>query len=115
MAAAKKKEAVSKKNAVLLASTEAPDLAPAGDSGLRTYRALSDCRVGHLRREGEVFTWDPFAECPDYLEEVDGDDEQDDARHENDGDAAQGATLEDLGLGPAQPAEEVTSGDVIKP
>lgn len=80
----------------------------------RTYRALSDCRVGHLRREGEVFSCSAFAECPDYLEEVDGDTyEQDDDQPENTGSAAQGATLADLGLGPAQSVGDVTSADMI--
>ena len=103
-----------KKKAAPAVAAPQPKTDPAEDSGWRTYRALSDCRVGHLRREGEIFNWPAFAECPDHLEEVDGDEhEQDDARHEGGGGAAQGATLEDLGFGPAKPAAEVTSGDMI--
>ena len=93
--------------------------APAEDSGLRTYRALADCRVGHLRREGEVFNYPAFAECPDHLEEVEdggeGPVDAEGAAAEEESGAAQGATLDDLGLGPAKSAEDVTSGDVIKP
>ena len=103
-----------KKKAAPAAKAAKPSTAPAEDSGLRTYRALSDCRVGHLRREGEVFNWPAFEECPDHLEEVDGDEhKQDDDRQKNDGGAAQGATLADLGFGPAKPAEDVTSADML--
>ena len=108
-----------KKKTAHAATASKPKTAPAGDSEYQTYRVLADCRVGHLRREGEVFNWPTFPECPDYLEEVDGDDEQegehreDAAAGEKESAAAQGATLADLGLGPAQSAAEVTSGDMI--
>ena len=114
MAADKKKQAKAPAT-----TTTKPKTAPAEDSEHQTYRVLADCRVGHLRREGEVFNWPTFPECPDYLEEVDGDDEQegghreDAAAGEKESAAAQGATLADLGLGPAQSAAEVTSGDMI--
>lgn len=80
----------------------------------RSYRALSDCRVGHLRREGEVFAWPAFDECPDHLEEVDCTEAAETDPDDNAAPAAhQGATLADLGLGEAKPAGDVTSGDMI--
>ena len=108
-----------KKKTAPAATASKPKTAPAGDSEYQTYRVLADCRVGHLRREGEVFNWPTFPECPDYLEEVDGDDEQESEHREKTADdekengAVQGATLDDLGLGQAQPVEDVTSSDMI--
>ena len=106
-----------KKSTAPAAPAKQPKAAQAEDLGLRTYRALADCRVGHLRREGEVFNWPAFAECPDHLEEVDGGERSVDAEiaaaAEEESGAAQGATLADLGLGPAKSAADVTSGDMI--
>lgn len=92
---------------------DAGSTAVSPDGGARTiYRALADCRVGQLRREGEVFSWPAFAECPEHLEEVD-ESALPENGPEDTHDAHQGATLADLGLGPAKSVAEVTSSDMI--